>query len=331
MERRRPVAAPSAETEIRGEPWDGRDLSGQIHARVAFVDVDLMEVSDRGAAFSECSFRDSRFNVSSHQGAAFLNCTFSRCSFFDARFEACKLVGSTFERCAFGLLAVTGGDWSYVGLSGADLRGVSFTGVRMREVDLTGARCQGATLQHLDLSGGSLAGADFCGADLRGSDLSALDPRASDLAGVVIDAEQAPRRRAGAGGALVGAAAPAGLARRGRRLGVGLADARVPGLGDGAVRPVRAGRPCPGAVRRRRGRRRRSQARLGAGRRLPIRRPDAQVVHPYSSVRAAENPDTSRRVAISRGATRRGTTLSGWWPPAGPDELWECERIGCYY
>ena len=156
------------ETEIRGEDWDGRDTHGQSYTRVAFIDVDLLEGTNRGGVFTECAFRRSLFNASSHTHAAFINCTFTGCSFFDASFIGCKLVGSLFDRCTFGLLTVTGGDWSFVGLAGADLRKASITGVRMREANLAGARCQGATLQYLDLSGAVLQGADLSRADLRG-------------------------------------------------------------------------------------------------------------------------------------------------------------------
>jgi fluoroquinolone resistance protein len=185
------VPASPTETEVRGADWYGEDLSGQEHVRVAFVGVDLSEATDEGAVFTECTFRDCRFNLSRHTDAAFLNCTFTGCSFFDARLTDCKFVGSTFDRCTFDLLAVTGGDWSFVGLPGADLTRATFDGARMREADLTGLRAAGATLRRLDLSAAELHGADLSGADLRGSDLSAVDPRTVELAGARIDVPQA--------------------------------------------------------------------------------------------------------------------------------------------
>ena len=63
-------AAPPTETEINAEGWDGEDLSGQRHARVAFVEVDLVEVTNNGGVFDECTFRDVRFNASTHTDAA---------------------------------------------------------------------------------------------------------------------------------------------------------------------------------------------------------------------------------------------------------------------
>jgi fluoroquinolone resistance protein len=190
-DRKHGEAPPPTETDVRGADWYGEDISGQEHTRVAFSGVDLSEVTDDGAVFTECTFRDCRFNLSRHTDAAFLNCTFSGCSFFQAEFVDCKVVGSMFDRCSYDLLAVRGGDWSFVGLPGADLGRATFSGTRLREADLTAARCSGATLRHLDLSGAWLHGADLSGTDLRGSDLSAVDPRNVDLAGAQIDVAQA--------------------------------------------------------------------------------------------------------------------------------------------
>jgi uncharacterized protein YjbI with pentapeptide repeats len=110
---------PSTESEIRQADWYGEDISGQEHTRVAFIGVDLTEITDDGAVFTECTFRDCRFNLSKHTDAAFLNCTFTGCSFFDATFTDCKFVGSMFDRCTFDLMTVERGDWSFVGLPGA--------------------------------------------------------------------------------------------------------------------------------------------------------------------------------------------------------------------
>jgi fluoroquinolone resistance protein len=191
--------APPTDSEIRHENWGGRDLAGLQFSAVAFVSVDLSEVQTAGAVFTECAFRDCRFNASVHEGAAFLNCTFTRCNFFDASLTGCKLVGSMFDRCSFDLLSVRGGDWSFVGLPGADLRSASFYDVRMREVDMTGTRCAGAKLNHLDLSGAWLHRSDFTGADLRGSDLPDLDPATVELAGAIVGPQQAIQIAAGLG------------------------------------------------------------------------------------------------------------------------------------
>ncbi|MCW2864544.1 MAG: putative low-complexity protein-like protein [Actinoallomurus sp.] len=182
---------PETETTVRSADWDGRDLAGERHDRVEFVDVDMTEVRTRGAAFSDCVFRGVRFNASEHTSTAFTNCVFTRCAFFDATFTGCKLVGSFFDACTYGLLKVSGGDWSFTGLPGADLGGASFEELRMREADLTGARLGGATVHDVDLSGAWLHRADLTGCDLRGSDLSALDPRTVELKDAVIDPIQA--------------------------------------------------------------------------------------------------------------------------------------------
>ncbi len=182
---------PTTVETVRDEDWYGLDLSGRTFSRVAFVDVDLSEVTSTGAVFDECTFRSTRFNCSTHVDGAFVNCSFHGCNLFQTAFTRCKLVGSTFDRCSFDLLAVTGGDWSFVGLPGADLRRASMTGVRMREADLGGTRCTGARLTDLDLSGASLEKADLSECDLRGSDLSALDPGSTVLRGAIITWEQA--------------------------------------------------------------------------------------------------------------------------------------------
>lgn len=182
---------PPTESEVRHQDWYGRDMSGERHVRVAFVDVDLTEAVAAGASFDECTFRDCRFNASQHTDTAFVNCTFVGCSFFEAVFTRCKLVGSMFDRCSFGLITVDGGDWSFAGLPGADLRKCRFTDVRLREADLTGARLTNAAVRDTDLSGAWLHSADLTGADLRGSDLSSVDPMATPLKGAIIDVEQA--------------------------------------------------------------------------------------------------------------------------------------------
>ncbi|GIH98749.1 pentapeptide repeat-containing protein [Planobispora takensis] len=190
-EREHGVPAPATESTISGEDWDSEDLADRSYERVAFIDVDMTEATSRGAVFTECTFRNVRFNASTHTESAFLNCTFTRCAFFDATFTDCKLVGSVFDGCTFELLKVSGGDWSYTGLSGAGLLGVSFGDVRMREADLTGARCERATFRGVDLSGAWLHGADLTRCDLRGSDLSAVDPLNVTLKGAVVDLAQA--------------------------------------------------------------------------------------------------------------------------------------------
>ncbi len=183
--------APDTESTVTAADWYGQVISGQSHTRVAFVDLDMTEVENDGAVFTECTFRRARFNVSRHSNAAFVNCTFSGCNFFDASFTECKLVGSMFDRCTLDMTRVDGGNWSFVGLPGADLRTATFSSVRMREADLTGARCEGSSFRDVDLSGAWLHRAKFAGCDLRGSDVSALDPLNVEIAGAIVTAEQA--------------------------------------------------------------------------------------------------------------------------------------------
>ncbi len=190
-DRKHGIPAPATTSTVYSADWDGRTLSGERYEQVAFVDADLTEAVSDGCVFTQCAFRNARFNVSAHTSAAFLNCTFTRCSFFSATFTACKLAGSTFDGCTFGLLNVDGGDWSFTGLPGADLRRSVFRGVRMREADLTGARLDDARVLRCDLSGAWLHRAAFSGCDLRGSDLSAVDPATTELKGAIIDPAQA--------------------------------------------------------------------------------------------------------------------------------------------
>jgi uncharacterized protein YjbI with pentapeptide repeats len=189
-ERAHGAAAPETLTTISGADWCGQDISRQRHTRVLFVDLDMTEVQNTGAVFTECTFRRSRFNASAHVGAAFVNCTFKACRFFNTSFTQCKFVGSMFDGCAIEMLTVVGGDWSFAGLPGADLRTTSFLGTRLREADLTGARCQGGSLRDVDLSGAWLHSADFSNCDLRGSDLSAIEPENVALKGAVITVQQ---------------------------------------------------------------------------------------------------------------------------------------------
>jgi fluoroquinolone resistance protein len=190
-ERKHGHGAPPTDTTVAGADWSDRDLSGQTHARVAFVDLDLTEARGRGATFTECTFRRARFNCSAHADAAFVNCTFVNCNFFDARFTECKLVGSMFDRCTYELMQVAGGNWSHVGMPGADLGKATFRGVRMREADLTGARCQGGSFRDVDLAAAWLGAAKLVGCDLRGSDLGGADFEGAELRGAIVTFEQA--------------------------------------------------------------------------------------------------------------------------------------------
>ena len=190
-DRRAGAPAPPTTSTFDAAAWRDAPFSGTRHDAVLFAGTDLSDQTVRGASFTDCTFRDVRFNASTHVDSAFTNCTFAGCTFFDTRFTRCKLVGSVFDRCTYDLLVVEAGDWSLVQLPGADLRKATFTGVRLREADLTGARFDGATVRDVDLSGTWLHRSSFIGADLRGSDLSSLDPLNVDVHDARIDIEQA--------------------------------------------------------------------------------------------------------------------------------------------
>ncbi|MCS0635882.1 pentapeptide repeat-containing protein [Streptomyces sp. LP05-1] len=185
----------------RDEDWYGRTLGSEVrHEERTFYDTDWTEVLAEGAVFESCVFSGVRFNASRHEGAAYTNCVFRRCSFFDARFTGCKAVGSRFDDCTYGLLTVSGGDWSYTSWPGARLGKAVFEDVRLREADLTGARLDGAALTRCDLAGALLRGASLTGADLRGSTLPDLDPRTlAATRGARIDLAQAAALAAGLG------------------------------------------------------------------------------------------------------------------------------------
>jgi fluoroquinolone resistance protein len=183
--------APVTDSIVRGADWYGKDLSGVVHERVLFQDLDLTEATGQGARFVDCTFGNSTFACVVLDDPSFENCTFARCSFFDAEFRGSKFLGAMFDECKFDQLRVVGGDWSFTGLPAADLRYAKFVEVRMREADLTGARCRGSVLTNCDLSGAMWSKADLTSCDLRGSDLSSLEPEMVQLAGAIITWNQA--------------------------------------------------------------------------------------------------------------------------------------------
>lgn len=190
-DRQRSQASPTTDSTLTGADWYGRTIEGETHSRVLFVDLDMTDVVNAGAVFTDCTFRAVRFNASRHTDAAFLNCTFTGCTLFDASFTDCKLLGSTFDRCTFDLMRVSGGNWSMTGLAGADLRRATIAGARLRDADLRRAKCRGASMCDVDLAGALLDGADLSECDLRGSDLSGLEPGSVKLSGAIVTIEQA--------------------------------------------------------------------------------------------------------------------------------------------
>ena len=133
-ERKRGTQPPTTEHTKSGEDWYGRDISGQTHEKIAFIDPGFVEVTNTGAVFNECTFRRAKFNASVHTDAAFVNCTFVGCTFFDVTFTGCKFVGSMFDRCSFDLMKVDGGNWSW----GRHARRRSAYGIVQRCADARG-------------------------------------------------------------------------------------------------------------------------------------------------------------------------------------------------
>jgi uncharacterized protein YjbI with pentapeptide repeats len=113
-ERKYRAPAPETESTVSNADWSGQDISRQNHSRVLFVDLDMTETRDTGAVFTECIFRRARFNASTHDSAAFVNCTFTACKFYDATFTECKFVGSMFDGCSFEIMKAVGGNRSSV-------------------------------------------------------------------------------------------------------------------------------------------------------------------------------------------------------------------------
>lgn len=64
--------APDTDSRVAGADWEGRELGpGDRFERVLYVDCDFTELRNSGAVFSECTFRNVKFNASWHRDAAF--------------------------------------------------------------------------------------------------------------------------------------------------------------------------------------------------------------------------------------------------------------------
>src|ERR1700712_3709264 len=94
-------AVPTTDSIVRGADWYGADLSGVVHERVLFQDLDLTEATGQGARFLDCTFRNSTLSCAVLDDPSFENCTFVRCSFFDSEFRGSKFVGAMFDECTF--------------------------------------------------------------------------------------------------------------------------------------------------------------------------------------------------------------------------------------
>jgi fluoroquinolone resistance protein len=44
-DRKHGAASPETTTTVTGESWESKDISGQNHTRVAFIDLDMTEAS----------------------------------------------------------------------------------------------------------------------------------------------------------------------------------------------------------------------------------------------------------------------------------------------
>ena len=180
-----------SDTTIRGADWYGRDLDRDEYTKVAFFDVDMTELTSPAAVFTECTFTNVRFNVSTHTDSAFVNCAFSRCNFFDATFDRCKLTGSMFDGCAFDLMKVAGRQLVVRRACPARSQRDDFDGVRLREADLNRVALRRRDVRRLRPVGRVDVGVDFTGADLRGSDLGAHRPAHRAAEGRDVDERQA--------------------------------------------------------------------------------------------------------------------------------------------
>lgn len=183
--------AADTDSRIDAADWFEADLSGVLHERVLFQDLDMTDSTGTGARFIDCTFRGAQLDRCALDSSSFENCTFVRCSLAGSRFTGCKFLGSAFEAAAAEGMTVEGGDWSFVRLIRADLRTARLDGVRMREADLSGAKLLRAVLTNCDLAGASWSRAELSQCDLRGSDISDLDPGNVELRRAIIDWPQA--------------------------------------------------------------------------------------------------------------------------------------------
>ena len=90
--------------------------------------MDLTEATDDGAVFTDCTFRDCRFNLVAAHRRRLPELHVHRLLVLPGRVHRLQVRRQPFERCTFDLLAVGGGDWSFVVLPGADLPRATFTG-----------------------------------------------------------------------------------------------------------------------------------------------------------------------------------------------------------
>jgi len=189
-DRRNEAAAPETTTTVTGASWEGEDISGQSHTRVAFVDLDMTEVTNTGAVFTECIFRRAKFNCSVHTAAAFVNCTFTaatsstRAHGLQAHGEHVRPLLLRHDQDRGRQLVVRRPARCRPSLR-VDERSAAARGGPHR------VRCQGASLRDVDMSGAALHGADFTDCDLRGSDVSALNPGDCTITGAIVTSNQA--------------------------------------------------------------------------------------------------------------------------------------------
>lgn len=87
------------DTTIRAEDWDGRDLRGESHERVTFVDLDMTEVRNGGSVFTGCTFRGVRFNASTHTEADLSGADCAGASFRDVDLSGAALHRADLSRC----------------------------------------------------------------------------------------------------------------------------------------------------------------------------------------------------------------------------------------
>ncbi|MFL5648560.1 MAG: pentapeptide repeat-containing protein, partial [Chloroflexota bacterium] len=65
-ERRHVAPRPATTSTFDRSAWGDAPLSGTHHVAVLFAETDFTDVVERGASFTDCTFREVRFSGSSH-------------------------------------------------------------------------------------------------------------------------------------------------------------------------------------------------------------------------------------------------------------------------
>lgn len=132
-------------TQIRGQDFSGRDLSGSTLSNVEIYDCDFDDVDFSGSTFSNVKIYDIDM-----RGALFTGSTLSNVKIHDS-----ELAGSKFERSTL----------SNVKFYGGNMRHTSYRGSTLSNVDFK----NGVHLEGVDFSSASLSNVDYDEADMHGA------------------------------------------------------------------------------------------------------------------------------------------------------------------